>query len=341
MSAVFSQLVIFIGIVVFAVGAVLTSFIVFLMMTQRTRDFGLIKAAGCPNDLVFGYFMVELLLVTSAGCILGLILGFGADFAVYHLSDLSVYQAPTNAWPGLLVFAVFFVLALVFGTRPLSKAARISPIEALSSTRYMGSSVRGKFKPVPASRLTSRIAIRSLSRRPTSALRLVLLLSLVFFLLTVSVAGSIIAKDTTVSWIEETSGANTIAVANEGMAKQLESLYQRFHGSGELSDNFDFLSDAYAISNETLRQLESLPAVLKVDSRQVLVEHIFEVANYTIDPETLATIPVGDNREGDALIIGVDPANLVGTWFLQGRILENENDLEAVVGDSVARSTQG
>ena len=61
LTAIFSQFILFIGILIFVVGAVLTSFIVFLMMAQRTRDFGLIKAAGCPNSLVAGYFMTCLL----------------------------------------------------------------------------------------------------------------------------------------------------------------------------------------------------------------------------------------------------------------------------------------
>src|SRR3989337_1689619 len=46
LSVVFSQFVLFVGILIFAVGAVITSFIVFLMMAQRTRDFGLIKPAA-------------------------------------------------------------------------------------------------------------------------------------------------------------------------------------------------------------------------------------------------------------------------------------------------------
>src|SRR5271157_5367902 len=75
-SVLFSQFTLFIGILIFAVGAMLTSFIAFFMMAQRTRDFGLIKAAGCPNSLVAGYFMTELLATTVAGCGLGILAGF-------------------------------------------------------------------------------------------------------------------------------------------------------------------------------------------------------------------------------------------------------------------------
>ena len=81
-------------------------------MAQRTRDFGLIKAAGCPNSLVAGYFMTELLTITFVGCVLGIVFGFLADFAAANVV-FSGYQLP-NFWFAPLVFIAFFVLAIVF-----------------------------------------------------------------------------------------------------------------------------------------------------------------------------------------------------------------------------------
>jgi len=338
LSAVFSQLILFIGILVFVVGAVLTSFIVFLLMTQRTRDFGLIKAAGCPNSLVFGYFMTELLIVTFVGCVLGILAGFGVDFAASSLSGFSVYQQPANLWFAPLVFVAFFILALVFGTKPILNAARLSPLKALSSTNYFGLTTGSKLKPFSASRLTGKIAFRSLSRRPSPTLRVILLLSIVFVLLTVSVAGSVIAKDTTTSWIERTDGKNVVAIAHGEMAAQYELLQAKFFGAKDTTGTFDYLNEKFAISNETIQQLEALISINKVDARLILKEHVYEIANFTIDPETLITYPVGDSREGDVLVIGVEPRNLTGSWFLQGRFLENDDSWEAVVGDSIART---
>jgi ABC-type antimicrobial peptide transport system permease subunit len=112
LTAIFSQFILFIGILIFVVGAVLSSFIVFLMMAQRTRDFGLIKAAGCPNSLVAGYYMTELLTITVIGCVLGIVFGFVADFAAANVV-FSGYQLP-NIWFAPLIFVTFFVLALFF-----------------------------------------------------------------------------------------------------------------------------------------------------------------------------------------------------------------------------------
>ena len=94
LGAIFSQFILFIGALIFTIGAVLTSFITFLMMAQRTRDFGLMKAAGCPNSLVGGYFMTELLITSFTGCILGIAFGFLMDYVVSNLTFffLSVAQ---------------------------------------------------------------------------------------------------------------------------------------------------------------------------------------------------------------------------------------------------------
>jgi ABC-type antimicrobial peptide transport system permease subunit len=139
LTAIFSQFNLFIVVLIFVVGAVLTSFIVFLMMAQRTRDFGLIKAAGCPNSLVAGYFMTELLIVTFLGCVLGLVFGFLMDFAAANII-FSGYALP-NLWFAPLVFISFFVLAFFFGLQPLLKTSRISPIKALSTANYYGLTV--------------------------------------------------------------------------------------------------------------------------------------------------------------------------------------------------------
>ncbi len=92
-NVLFSQFILFIGILIFAVGAMLTSFIAFSMMAQRTRDFGLIKAAGCPNSLVAGYFMTELLATTVAGCGLGITCRFFDGFWRFKLCFLILQTA--------------------------------------------------------------------------------------------------------------------------------------------------------------------------------------------------------------------------------------------------------
>ncbi len=335
LTAIFSQFILFISILIFVIGAVLTSFIVFLMMAQRTRDFGLIKAAGCPNSLVAGYFLTELLIVTFVGCVLGIVFGFLMDFVVSNII-FSGYTAP-NFWFAPLVFVVFFVLSFFFGLQPLLKASRVSAVKALSAANYFGLTVGSKNRPLSRSALTWRLATRSMYRRQSATLRIVFLLSIVFVLLTVSVAGGIIAKETTSSWLQQTVDKNMLAVAHNSMGNEYKLLLSKFSGTKDTGD-FNFSDPNLGISNAVIEQLSTLQGVSIVDSRLVTKQHVDEVANFTIDPSTLATFPVGDNRKGESIIVGVNPQNLASQWSTKGRFLSGNDSFNAVIGDSISQS---
>ncbi len=334
LSAIFGQFLLFIGALIFVVGAVLTSFIVFLMMAQRTRDFGLIKAAGCPNSLAAGYFMTELLTVTVLGCVLGVVFGFLADFAASNLV-FGGYQLP-NWWFAPIVFVAFFVLALVFGLQPLLKASRMSAIAALSPVTYYGTTISGKHKALSHSALTWRIASRSLVRRQSATIRIVFLLSIVFILLTVSVAGGIIAKDTTAAWMQNTIDKDTLTIAHSTMGTQYSLLLSKFSGAKE-TGTFDYSDQNLAVPSAVTEQLASLSSVSSVDGRLVLYEHMKEIGNFTIPEGSTQTLPVGDSREGDAIVIGLDVQKSVD-WSMKGRFFSGNGALEAVIGDSIVQS---
>jgi ABC-type antimicrobial peptide transport system permease subunit len=337
LSVVLSQFLLFVGILIFAVGAVITSFIVFLMMKQRTRDFGLIKAAGCPNGLVFGYFFIELLILTVAGCVLGVVLGFAADFVVANIFGFQAYQSPLNLWFAPLVFVAFFVLAVTFGIKPMLDAARASPMKLLSPVQYYGLGAGGKFKPLSRFGLTVRIASRSLFRRQSASVRVVILLCVVFVLLTVSIAGGIIASDTTTSWVDKAIGQDVIVVAHTSMADQYKTLLLTFSGAKQNGD-FNYLDSNLAVPDALLDRLNSTLEIAMVDPRLIMTGNVQEISNFTIDPDTLTTISVGDSREGESLIVGVNPRNVTSAWFTDGRFLSPEDGLEAVIGDSIAQT---
>jgi ABC-type antimicrobial peptide transport system permease subunit len=330
---IFSSFLLFVEILVFAVGAVIVSFITFLMMAQRTRDFGLIKAAGCPNSLVFSYFFIELLMVLFLGCVLGVALGFLTDYAVINMGVFQAYQKAPNFWYAPLVFVAFFGFGLIFGLKPLLNAARLSPTAAISPMQYFGLSEGNRFKPLSKSQLTLKIASRSLFRRQSATVRIVVFLSVVFLLLTVSIAGSIIANDTTTTRVENAVGKDTLLVAHKDMGNQYLSLLSKFSGAKEKAD-FNYLDPNFAIHDAALQQLNTISGIANFEKRLVCEEHIQELMNFTFSDS--ATIPVGDNREVDSLVVGVEPEKVLSEWFIDGRFLKNGSSSEAVVGDSLA-----
>jgi ABC-type antimicrobial peptide transport system permease subunit len=332
LHSIFNQYLTFIGALIYIVGAILTSFIVLLMMTQRTRDFGLIKAAGCPNSLVGGYFLTELIIVALIGCILGTVGGFVADFAA-SMAVFGVFL-PVNWWFILLVFGVFFGLALFFGLQPILKAARISAAEALSTASYYGLFVTRKYKPLNRSALALRVTSRSMARRLNPVIRIVILLSAVFVLLTVSVAGGIIAKDTTSTWVKRTE-ESTVAIAYNAMGSQYQQLLESFTGT-ELNTEFNYSDTKLAILTSVTQVVASLSGVSSVQERLVLHENVTEVGNFTVIEGAMTS--VGGQREGKSIIIGVDPGDLASNLVSKGRSLSSSNSYEAIIGDSITQT---
>jgi ABC-type antimicrobial peptide transport system permease subunit len=181
------------------------------------------------------------------------------------------------------------------------------------------------------------MGLRSLFRRGKVTVRIVLLLSIVFVLLTVSLAGSNIAEETTMSWVQKASGQNVVAIAHEKMVAQYTLLQAAFMGHAE-NGEFNYTGQELAISYDVILRLREVTGIVGVDPRLILRERISEIANFTIDPETLATIPVGDSREGYTLLVGVEPNNVTGEWFVEGRFLKDEYESSAVIGDSIAQT---
>ena len=337
-SAVFSRFIIFVVLLVFVAGIVIISFLVHAMMSQRIRDIGLMKAAGCPNDLVFGYFMNELVIITIVGCLLGVVLGIAADYlsnGVWGATGLQVVQARISPWPVLIAFSVFVVLSLVVGVRPVLAATKVRPAMALSPSFCLGLSRESDFRGVAKAGLTVKIAIRSLFRRKSASFRIILCLTVVFILVTVSVGGGIIANETTRSWVEKAVGRNVILIAHHEMSVQYR-LLSRFYEEGT-NQQFNYTDETYLLSEEMLEQLKSISG-LKIDPRLVMEAQISEVPGIVLGQQSGETDYVGDNRRGASLIVGVEPSEVLSEWFLDGDFLTQNRTSDAVIGDTLALS---
>jgi putative ABC transport system permease protein len=334
MSGVLGDFLFFIGALIFVIGAIMVSFIVFLLMAQRTKDFGLMKAAGCPNGLVFGYFFTELLGTTFVGCLLGVVLGFVIDYAIVNMSMFQAYNKAPNLWFVPLVFVVFFAFAITFGGKPLFDAAKISPLKAISSTQYFGLGKGRKLKPLSKTGITLRIAARSLFRRKSATVRIVIFLSVTFLLLTICIGGGIIANDTTALWVEKATGQNMILVANNNMVAQYIQLQLTFSGA-KANPNFNYLDPNLAVSNSTIQELSSIPGIAKINSQLIWRGTIQEIPSCYTVPDTMDILPIGGNRQGTSLVIGIDTSNIINEPFVNGQFLNSTSDLDAVIGDSV------
>jgi ABC-type antimicrobial peptide transport system permease subunit len=335
----FWRFILFSELLIFIIGIVIVSFMAFIMMSQRVKDIGLMRASGCPNNLIFGYFMTELLIVTAASCFLGLIFGILAYFAASRFFQGlggQVSLDSVNLWLVVLVFAAFFLLSVIFGAKPVLDSTKVKPAEAISPTHHLGLNKEPGFKSVSKSGFVTRIALRSLFRRTAATIRVVVCLTAVFVLVTVGVAGATIANQTTGAWVENAVGRDIVLIGHADMCEQYRLLLSKFYESHETS-NFNYTDSKYLISNSLLSSLDTAPEVVGVDARLVLESHVREIPGLVLDPDTHYAVSVGDSRAGDSLIVGIDPEKALSEWFVNGQSLKKSKAVAAMIGDSIAQ----
>ncbi len=102
--------------------------IMLVSVSERTREIGLRMAVGAKPADVLEQFIVEALLVSLGGCVIGLVFGIGTIEVVKRLFQLNSQVTASSV---LVAFAVSLAVGVFFGFYPARKAARLEPIDAL------------------------------------------------------------------------------------------------------------------------------------------------------------------------------------------------------------------
>jgi putative ABC transport system permease protein len=103
--------------------------IMLVTVTERTREIGIRMSVGAARRAVLRQFLVEAILISVCGGAVGILFGVSAPLAVNHFVD--EVQIPISIMAIGIAFAVSFLVGLVFGMLPASRAAKLNPTEAL------------------------------------------------------------------------------------------------------------------------------------------------------------------------------------------------------------------
>lgn len=102
--------------------------IMLVTVTERTREIGLRKALGAKKKVIIQQFLIESVILTFAGGIIGIGVGILASFLITNFTNSPFVISPSSI---LLAFVVSAGIGILFGWYPAQKAANLQPIEAL------------------------------------------------------------------------------------------------------------------------------------------------------------------------------------------------------------------
>lgn len=110
------------------VGGIGVMNIMLATVTERTREIGLRRALGAKKKDIVSQFMVESVLLSLCGGLVGVVLGIFFPYIISASTDMSVVVTPVSV---IVAFGVSALIGLVFGIYPAAKSAQLDPIEAL------------------------------------------------------------------------------------------------------------------------------------------------------------------------------------------------------------------
>ena len=102
--------------------------IMYVSVTERTKEIGLRMSIGAKSRDILAQFLIESVLISVTGGLIGVLVGILASYVVKWLANFPISIQP---WTVLLAFLVCTVTGIFFGWYPARKAAGLDPIEAL------------------------------------------------------------------------------------------------------------------------------------------------------------------------------------------------------------------
>ena len=102
--------------------------IMYVSVTERTREIGLRMSIGAKGIDILAQFLIESILISVTGGLIGVVFGVGAALVVNGVAHFPIYIQP---WSVVLSFAVCTVTGVFFGWYSAKKAAQLDPIEAI------------------------------------------------------------------------------------------------------------------------------------------------------------------------------------------------------------------
>lgn len=104
--------------------------IMFVSVYERTNQIGIQKALGAKNYFILFQFLIESVVLSLLGGLLGLLLVYLMTVVAANALDFPVFLSASNFWLGIFVSAIIGVLA---GILPAIRASRMNPVDAIRS----------------------------------------------------------------------------------------------------------------------------------------------------------------------------------------------------------------
>ena len=105
--------------------------IMLVSVNERTREIGIRKAVGARRGDILGQFLIEAIVLTGLGGVMGITLGWAITVAVHQIPQAATIPLVITTGTVIIAVGVSVAIGVGFGIYPAMRAARLHPIQAL------------------------------------------------------------------------------------------------------------------------------------------------------------------------------------------------------------------
>ncbi len=328
-------------------------FVINAWVVYKTKDIAIMKATGMLPSQGYSIFMAEILILTLVGYFIGCIIGFSSYLVVFIILEEGGFHGQFQmAWVAHIIFlSIALVVIVISGGHKLTKILEKQTVgESLAGdipfSTYATSKLNFFLRNLSKIGTSVKIAIRNLSRRRYDFNRTFGFLSVVGMLLFITTIAPISLNSNVQGYLQSAINQDTIVIGHEDLAPYIVQTYAQFSDASQtvIYGDMNFSRPDFFFHRDKMSSFQITEGIEAIDACTCLLEPFREMPGIRYEDIVVwdnnvsfyirknATW-VGENREGVAVIMGINTSN-AHTLFQNNYVASTEME-NITIGDGI------
>ncbi|MFX1390183.1 MAG: FtsX-like permease family protein [Promethearchaeota archaeon] len=314
------------------------------LIISKKKDIAIMRSLGTLPQKLYSFYLLEAYILYFIGFLCGLILGllaFGIFGLIMESLHFSIYWQIDLFYTPIMFFSCILGIFFVTGYT-LRKIGKKKVISTFSKDIPYNYNAGKKLKFIPKW-LTSigfniKIAVVNTLRKKGEFKRYLVLFSIIGLLLFTLGLGTIVLNTSSQEWIKKSQNENIIAIGHQDVLSNYSLMYKMFSDPTTFIDetSINFTSPEYFFNLSDVDELNDIEEIQQIDERIISFYDVRELTGTHI-MEDGSYVTVGQNREGNIPIIGINCNNLIQDFEIEGEFFTEEDAYDNMtIGDGLA-----
>ncbi len=316
------------------------------LIISKKKDIAIMKSLGTLPRKLYSFYLFEVYILFFIGFILGLILGlviFGIFALLMFFFNFPIIIQIDFFYTPFIFFSCIIGIFFVSGYA-IRRIGKQKINQTFSKDIPYNYNAGKPLKLVPKW-LTSfgfniKIAVVNTIRKKGEFKRYLILFSIIGLLIFTLGLGTIILNFSSQEWINKSQNENIVIIGHEDVVYNYSLMYKMFSDPSLLVDeaSINFTDSQYLFNLSDVQILDNHDEIEKIDERIISFYDVEELTG-TYIAEDGSYITVGQDREDNIPIIGVNPKNIIQNFEIEGSFFTEEDAyFNMTIADGLAQN---